>query len=83
MKPELDFAIELELRRVPTMNRTELVSFIELLVDNNRRTYGLLAEFQSIAEEQTQVIQKLVSIKEKLEIKVECLDDYIFSMESV
>jgi F0F1-type ATP synthase delta subunit len=79
MKPERDFALETELRRVNTMSRTELVSFIKLLVDNNRRTYLVLEKFQSITEEQFQVINQLVSIKEELETKIVEIDPYHYN----
>jgi hypothetical protein len=73
MKPELDFALESHLRTVPYMTRTELISFIELLVDNNRRTYEILSEFQTIALEQSEIIAHMVSINKKLETKIESL----------
>jgi hypothetical protein len=59
MNYELDFALEQKVRDIPNMSRSDLVSFLDIMVEYNRETRKVLGDFQSLINQQGLIITEL------------------------
>lgn len=65
MRPELDFALERQIRDIPNMGRNELVGIIDVLAQHSRDAHKVIGDFQDIANEQSKMITDLVQRLQK------------------
>jgi hypothetical protein len=59
MNYELDFALEQKVRDIPNMSRSDLISFLGIMVEYNRETRKVLGDFQSLVNQQGLIITEL------------------------
>jgi hypothetical protein len=59
MNYELDFTLEQKVRDIPNMSKSDLVSFLDIMVEYNRETRKVLGDFQSLINQQGLIITEL------------------------